>query len=371
MSAIHERRYRLQREREIAQRRVRETTLQYVERYENILNDLNHQGLSQYVLEDIQLIQAQLTHIRSIATRDAFEARELSIQVGQRIHTLPRLARQLARVEAENVEYERLEREREKQEILRQEHQKLQHDWQEIWADWTDKYSRNLALKELSNLKQKIFVQNSQYTVEQIQREMLHIKQEAEKKANKKRESDLKEANHEATKNMLEQLAEEVKHANLPISETQVLNEDLSAVLSQPTASFEQVKSLIQKADKAMEDESIRREMVKAVYESLQHAGFSVLKPKRTKNETEDIVIIQARRPSGNQAKFKIELDGKVRYEFDNYRGQSCKDDMIKVLPRLSEIYGVDLSDERVIWSNPDDEDQEMKPITPQNVHQR
>ena len=42
MSAIHERRYRLQREREIAQRRVRETTLQYVERYENILNDLNH-----------------------------------------------------------------------------------------------------------------------------------------------------------------------------------------------------------------------------------------------------------------------------------------------------------------------------------------
>ena len=140
MSAIHERRYRLQREREIAQRRVRETTLQYVERYENILNDLNHQGLSQYVLEDIQLIQAQLTHIRSIATRDAFEARELSIQVGRRIHTLPRLARQLARVEAENVEYERLEREREKQEILRQEHQKLQHAWQEIWADWTDKY---------------------------------------------------------------------------------------------------------------------------------------------------------------------------------------------------------------------------------------
>lgn len=59
MSAIHERRYRLQREREIAQRRVRETTLR-VERYENILNDLNHQGLSQYVLEDIQLIQVTI-----------------------------------------------------------------------------------------------------------------------------------------------------------------------------------------------------------------------------------------------------------------------------------------------------------------------
>ena len=85
--------------------------------------------------------------------------------------------------------------------------------------------------------------------------------------------------------------------------------------------------------------------------------------------DSEDIVVIQARRPSGNQAKFKIELDGKVRYEFDNYRGQSCKEDMVKVLPRLSEVYGVDLSDERVIWSNPDDEDQEMKPITPHNLN--
>ena len=64
-----------------------------------------------------------------------------------------------------------------------------------------------------------------------------------------------------------------------------------------------------------------------------------------------------------NQAKFKIELDGKVRYEFDNYKGQTCKEDMEKVLPRLAEVYGVDLSDERVIWSNPDDEFQDMRPI--------
>ena len=369
MSAIHERRYRLQREREIAQRRVRQTTLQYVERYENIINDLVQQGLSQYVREDIQLIKSQINEIRSIATRNAFEARELSIQVGQRIHALPRIARQLAQVEEHNAEYERFEREREKQERLRQEHETLQNAWQEVWGAWTDKYSRNLALKELSNLKQKIFVQNSTYTPEQIQREMLNIKQDAENKAKKRREVDVQEAQQEAAKEMLVQLAEEVKQLNLPISDTQALNADLNIMLNQPTASFEQVKSLIQKADKAMEDESIRREMVKAVYESLQHAGFSVLKPQRTKNDSEDIVVIQARRPSGNQAKFKIELDGKVRYEFDNYRGQSCKEDMVKVLPRLSEVYGVDLSDERVIWSNPDDEDQEMKPITPHNLN--
>lgn len=40
MSAIHERRYRLQREREIAQNRVRATTENYLERYEQLLNNL-------------------------------------------------------------------------------------------------------------------------------------------------------------------------------------------------------------------------------------------------------------------------------------------------------------------------------------------
>ena len=37
-------------------------------------------------------------------------------------------------------------------------------------------------------------------------------------------------------------------------------------------------------------------------------------------------------------------------------------------MPKLEENYGVNLSEERVIWSNPDDEQQDMKPITPLNA---
>lgn len=44
---------------------------------------------------------------------------------------------------------------------------------------------------------------------------------------------------------------------------------------------------------------------------------------------------------------------------------------MAQVLPKLSEIYGVDLSDERVIWENPDDEHAEAKPITPLHTQKR
>ncbi len=77
------------------------------------------QGLSQYVREDIQLIQSQIDEIRSIATRNALK-HGTQHSSGQRIHALPRIARQLAQVEEHNAEYERSEREREKQERLRQ-----------------------------------------------------------------------------------------------------------------------------------------------------------------------------------------------------------------------------------------------------------
>lgn len=371
MSAIHERRYRLQREREIAQKRVKQTTLQYLERYEAIINDVIQQGLAQYVQADIQQIQAHLNDIRAESHQDAFQAREQSIQIGPRIYALLKLARQTAEVEAVNVEYERAEREREKQATLIQAHEKLQQAWQTVWSAWSDKYSRNLAIKALNELKQRSFVQNSSYTADQLQQEMLSIKKDAEQKASVKREKEQSETQQHASKQMLEQLAHEVQQASLPVAETQILTQDLTQILTESNPSFIQVQDLIKRADQAFEDESIRREMVKAVYESLQYAGFSVLKPKRNNNADEDVVVIQARRPSGNQAKFKIDLDGKVRYEFDNYKGQSCKEDMVKVLPRLAEVYGVNLSDEKVIWSNPDDEDQEMKPITPNNTHSR
>ncbi len=371
MSAIHERRYRIQREREIAEKRVKQTTQQYVERYENILDDLRTQGLQEFVSEDFRQIKSELSELKSMLNRDAFRAREMSLQIGQRIHALPRLARQARNIEVENERFEAQEREQKAQEQRRKEHEQLEQAWQQVWSSWTDKLSRNMTLNELSSLRQRIFAENSSYTVQQIQKEMQQIKQVAEQKAIQKRQSVQQEAEQEATKQMVEQLVKDVQQADLPIAQTEQLTQEMQKALSQPQVLLEQFQTLAQQTDQALEDETIRKEMVRAVYQSLRNAGFSVLNPTRNKNEQEDVVIIQARRPSGNQAKFKIELDGKVRYEFDNYKGQTCKEDMEKVLPRLAEVYGVDLSDERVIWSNPDDEFQDMRPIAPNQTQQR
>lgn len=118
--------------------------------------------------------------------------------------------------------------------------------------------------------------------------------------------------------------------------------------------------------DKATIDENVRREVVIAVMNSLQSAGFAVAAPTIFNNEKgESIVLVQAANPAGNQSRFAISANGTMEYKFDNYRGKACKADINKVLPILSDVYGVNLSNERVLWENPDDELDEAKPITP------
>jgi len=371
MSAIHERRYRLQREREIAQTRVRETTAQYLQRYEQILHDLSVQDLQQYVTADVEELKTQLRQLGSELQSDAFRARELSLQIGQRIHALPRLARQARDIAIENERLEVLEREHQAQQQLRKEHETLEQAWQFVWSSWTDKWARNLALNELAELRKRIFVENSPFTAQQIQQEMAKIQQSTEQHVAIKRQQVEQDAQQEALQTLANQLMQDIEAANLPVAQTEQLTQQITAALQQPETLTAQFQVLAQQADQAMVDESVRREMVKAVCQSLKHAGFTVLSPTRSKDEHQDVVLIQAKRPSGNQARFKIELDGKVRYEFDNYKGQACKEDMQQVLPRLADVYGVNLSDERVLWSNPDDEHEDMKPITPHNTRHR
>lgn len=108
-----------------------------------------------------------------------------------------------------------------------------------------------------------------------------------------------------------------------------------------------------------------RRMVVKAVSRSLQDAGFIVSKPVKVNEDGADVVLIQGARPAGNRAAFTVHLDGRISWKFDNYNGQTCREDMDKVLPALSEIYGIELSDERVMWSNPDDQFATSRPVAP------
>ena len=110
-------------------------------------------------------------------------------------------------------------------------------------------------------------------------------------------------------------------------------------------------------------DEESRRTVVRSIVETLERVGFVVSKPKRHAGEGSDEVVISARKPAGSEATFSVTLDGKLLCKFDNYEGMMCQKDIDKVLPLLQDAYGVKLSDERVLWQNPDRISKDAKPM--------
>lgn len=366
MSAVHERQFRLEREREIRaaahQARhaaVKENNETFLQRYEDTLNDLVAEGLEKFMTSEFAYVRSEIYRIRYAS--DAFDARNWSFQLGQRMRTLPRQVREQRRIadEHEQLEREEITREADRQAV------KLQAEKESAWiaatSNWDNKLARNLAFKSLAELRKRVLMEN--LSAAQLEQAISQIKQQAEVQAGKKRQEFNLAVQVEAVLAEKEEMVKAVEAANLPLTQTERIKQKIVAASEDSLAEISQEANVVQ--DEAVENEGIRKEMVKAVYQSLKQAGFTVLPPVKPANSEDDIVLIQASRPSGNQAKFRINLDGSVRYEFDNYKGQNCKKDMEQVLPKLSEIYGVNLSKERVIWENPDDEKMDSKPISP------
>ena len=129
-----------------------------------------------------------------------------------------------------------------------------------------------------------------------------------------------------------------------------------------PADQAEALNQLVQEQDEAAVDESQRREVVRAVYQSLQQAGFVVDGPEHLTSQGQDEVLIRARRPAGAQADFRVNLSGHLSYKFHQYKGKTCEKDVAPVMATLQDAYGINLSDKRVIWVNPDDQDQDARP---------
>ena len=119
--------------------------------------------------------------------------------------------------------------------------------------------------------------------------------------------------------------------------------------------------------DDTMITEEIRRETVRAIVKQLRNQEFTVKSPQIVQNGDESYVKIIAQKPSGKRAICKIDIHGKILYKFDNYEGMTCLKDIQKFNVDLQEIYSVKLSDERVLWSNPDKLSKDAKNISNNN----
>ncbi len=371
MSRADEYRYQIQRQRkqELDRQRVRETTRPFLERYRSVLNDVASQGLDNVIPAEFHELSAELRRMDALLESDPFAARDMSRSLGARIHGLPRFAREPHRFrqEAELATAEAFRKaqqaEGERQLQLRAE---LEATWREGLSGWSTPVALNAAFTELQQLRERLLGNAANnMTSAQISTTLREVRQRYEADAEHQLQELKNRVQREAVADVLtlqrEQLEQE---ANKDGGERAAkLREALAhAIGLAPAQQAEALNQLVQEQDEAAVDESQRREVVRAVYYSLQQAGFVVDMPEHLVSEKGDQVLIRARRPAGAQADFRVNLSGHLSYEFHQYKGKTCEKDVVPVMATLQDAYGISLSDKRVIWVNPDDQDQDARP---------
>lgn len=371
MSRADEYRYQIERQRkqELDRQRVRHTTRPFVERYRSVLNDVASQGLDAAVAAEFRELSAELRRMEALLDSDPFAARDMSRSLGGRFHGLPRLAREQyrSRQDAERAAAETFRKtqqaEAERQLQLKAE---LEAAWRAGLSGWSTPVALNAALGELQQLRERLLgnTANDMSPAEvlvALRGVQQRYEADAERQLQAAKDRVQREAVFDALTLQREQLEQDASKDGG--ERTVKLREALAhATGLAPSEQAEVLNQLAQEQDEAAVDESQRREVVSAVYQSLQQAGFVVDGPEHLVSQGQDEVLIRARRPAGAQADFRVNLSGHLSYKFYQYKGKTCERDVTPVMATLQDAYGISLSDKRVIWVNPDDQDQDARP---------
>lgn len=369
MSRFVESRYEIERRRrqELFEERVRETTRTYLERYERVVADVRVQELAEYVEDELSSIERELSSLSREIESDPVSARDHSISLGNRVHALPRLARgmrQAAIAAQRAAEEAEREAERLRLEKLTKATEEIEKLWQSELSAWKDGFARQLAFKELAELRARIAREGASLTLSDLRSRLTEIKDKFEREARLFRERETETASAAASEDEIALCREQLHQVSGPAAQRA---QEIAAALKEigKGTSAEIARSLIdstRELDDAVVSESCRREVVQAVYRALEDAGFVTERPKIVREGGANEVVIHGRRPAGAQAVFRVELSGKLNYKFDRYQGSACKKDIATVLPRLQSVYGIQLSNDRVLWENPDDVDADARP---------
>ncbi|NRT58068.1 hypothetical protein [Sphaerotilus uruguayifluvii] len=353
MSQSADLRYRLERERreQLHLEQMRASTRPFLERHARLLEDLSAQGLDQALPEEFAQARRQLEQGWRQLQANPREARDISLALSQSLPGLParaRAARQAAW--AAEAEARRLD------DVLRQEHlQGLRDAAERVWSrtlvDCGDALALQLARPALTRLRRQLETRQAapdEAMLADLQTQLGEVLAQARQQADGVRAQAREQAEQDARAGLREQLA----------------GFGLQADVAQDSGTLAaQLGQAIERTDTLAVDEAVRREVVRAVHQALDEAGFVVERPRRLRDSGRDEVLLQASRPSGAEAEFRIDLEGGLHYHFDRYEGRACRQDIDQVLPSLQEIYGIRLSDQRVIWENPDDRDRDARPL--------
>lgn len=234
----------------------------------------------------------------------------------------------------------------------------------------------NYAQADLENIRKGIESGlNKIVTTEQLQNSISNIIKNAENKANEWKATTINKQKNKVLIDRIETTEKTILQENIEDNKkTQEFVDKIKKLrksVSEGNIIDKEVQKKLSKIEMDIDDtmitEEIRRETVRAIVKQLRNQEFTVKSPQIVQNGDESYVKIIAQKPSGKRAICKIDIHGKILYKFYNYEGMTCLKDIQKFNVDLQEIYSVKLSDERVLWSNPDKLSKDAKNISNNN----
>ena len=389
------------RRQEANESRVREATRPFLERYQDTLEQIRNEGLDEFVRDEFDQIERLLQEAWNLLDDEPFEARNASREVGNLIRGLGRRARDARNGDRirQREEFharraaERAARQEEVERLHEEQVQKLDADRvlreEEIQAVRAARAERAAFVARMSEKIKSALTDPVAYDLARDRAEALAdrcadrvnsgdvdvsaAEGEFAAKLGKLAETARIEAEQWRAGERAEHAAED---AALKVDEslaairrnvTAESNEKLKGVLEGLLRIKEGLEKGVVNAEEAVEasdkavdecveelvNEDVRRETLVALVGTVQELGFVLVgEPEFTEDGG---VLVLARRPSGEECQFVVRADGGMRYSFENYAGTACRKDCAQVEAMLREAYGVVLSNERVIWENPDE----------------
>ncbi|MHB9335891.1 hypothetical protein ACWYBU_08010 [Fusobacterium polymorphum] len=359
MSSSYEYSYQLEaeRRRQIYLNRIATTTEEFYRRYEQKYKEMLSRGLAAYIPSEMSRLESDLARIRELLVSDPENARDISFEVGSYIRTMSSLAtearEEFDRSERMRVAALRAEREQQQSELMNEYFKVLQTIKNPIVV--------NYSIPEMQQLRKDIESGKLSSSTE-FKKISASIIFEAEKKASewkektvkKHQKKDVAQAINEAESRLKSEKIENQEKTQEFLNKINKLRLALESGTIDSNTVEKKVVELENEVDETLISEETRREIVISIIKQLKKQEFTVEKPQLVQTDGKNYVKIVAKQPSGKRAICNVDLCGKIAYKFDNYAGMTCLKDIEKFNVDLEKVYSIKLSDERVLWENPD-----------------
>ena len=359
MSREYQAYYELERKRkaELEKKKAAELAEKLYGRYQSQLEAMVRKGYEAYIPDEIGRLSSDLDSVRTMLAADrAIEARNLTRHIGAYIGSIDVIAN------AAIARYERTERMRSEQERVRKMRRgsSLMDVYYELVGAIDDPVVINLALPDLERIQHEI--EGGMASEASIRQSIASVISKAEADSEQFKREEEERRRKACLSSQLEDAAALIEGKRFESKETTEGFADRIAALKRMLATGdiqddslgEEIGQLGQQIEDAVIEEEVRREAVRAIYQQLRSQEFTVEAPRRFVTEGSDYVRIVARRPSGRRVVCEVDNHGALKYRFDKYEGMTCLKDIEKFNIDLERVYSLKLSEERVLWSNPD-----------------